>query len=203
VTPDQVSPPAIPERQAVPLFLYVALFFLLFCINALVARFVIFSFGIVPGVSALYAVVALMIVFTLWFGMYGAVAAYAGCLIGAGLLSGIPIDVSMYWSLADLWQVLIPLLAFRVFRADPSLRSMRDVRVLAVFGIVINNMAGALWGSVTLALGGIVSWEAVVSVFSGWLIGNFVVCIVLVPVFLYFGTPIIRDHELFVRNYWN
>jgi integral membrane sensor domain MASE1 len=187
----------------VPFFLRIALFFLLVGSNVLVAKYVVFSFSIAPGVSFFYTVVALMIVTTLWFGMYGAVAAYAGCYIGAGILSGLPPDVSLYWSLADFWQVLIPLIAFRVLKADPSLRSTRDLVILVVFGIILNNVAGALWGSVTLALPGTIPWGEVPSVFSGWLIGNLVVCIVLVPLALYFLTPMIREHQLFIRHYWS
>ena len=189
--------------QNVPFFLRIALFFLLVCSNVLVAKYVIISFSIAPGVSFFYTVVALMIVTTLWFGMYGAVAAYAGCYTGAGILSGLPPDVSLYWSLADFWQVLIPLISFRVLKADPSLRSTRDLGIPVVFGIILDNVAGALWGSVTLALPGTIPWGEVPSVFSGWLIGNLVVCIVLVPLALYFLTPMIRKHQLFIRHYWS
>jgi hypothetical protein len=191
------------ERGKVPFYLRIVLFFLLVCCNVLVAKYVVFSFSIAPGVSLFYAVVALMIVTTLWFGMYGALAAYAGCYIGAGILSGLPPDVSLYWSLADFWQVLIPLVAFRVLKADPSLRSTRDLGILVVFGIILNNVAGALWGSVTLAAPGIIPWAEVPSVFFGWLIGNIVVCIVLVPLALYFLTPMVREHQLFIRHYWD
>jgi integral membrane sensor domain MASE1 len=190
-------------RQKVPFAYRIALFILLVCCNVLVAKYVVFSFSIAPGVSFFYTVVALMIVTTLWFGMYGALAAYAGCYIGAGILSGLPPDVSLYWSLADFWQVIIPLIAFRVLKADPSLRSIRDLGILVVFGIIINNIAGALWGSATLALSGSIPWAEVPSVFYGWLIGNLVVCIVLGPLSLYFITPIIREHQLFVREYWS
>jgi integral membrane sensor domain MASE1 len=190
-------------HQKVPFLLRIALFFLLVGSNVLVAKYVIFSYSIAPGVSFFYTVVALMIVTTLWFGMYGAMAAYAGCYIGAGILSGLPPDVSLYWSLADFWQVLIPLLAFKVLKADPSLRSARDLGILVVFGIILNNVAGALWGSVTLALPGTIPWGEVPSVFFGWLIGNIVVCIVLVPLALYFLTPMVRDHQLFIRNLWS
>jgi hypothetical protein len=37
---------------------------------------------------------------------------------------------------------------------------------------------------------------------SGWL-GNCIVCLILVPAILYIFTPIVRTHELFVRDYWN
>jgi hypothetical protein len=189
-------------RRTVPVYLRIALFFLLVISNVLVAKYVVVSFSIAPGVSFFYTVVALMIVTTLWFGMYGAVAAYAGCYIGAGILSGIPPDVSLYWSLADFWQVIIPLIAFKVLKADPSLRSTRDFGILVVFGIIVNNIAGALWGSVSLAVPGIIAWAEVPSVFFGWLIGNIVVCIVLVPLALYFLTPSLKNHYLFVHRYW-
>jgi integral membrane sensor domain MASE1 len=190
-------------RREVPFYLRIALFFLLVCSNVLVAKYAVFSFSIAPGVSFFYTVVALMIVTTLWFGMYGAVAAYAGCYIGAGILSGVPPDVSLYWSLADFWQVIIPLVAFRVLKADPSLRSIRDLGILVVFGIILNNIAGALWGSATLALAGTIPWGEVPLVFYGWLIGNIIVCITLVPLGLYFITPTIREHKLFIRHYWS
>jgi hypothetical protein len=193
----------VPLRGTVPVYLRIALFFLLVISNVLVAKYVVFSFSIAPGVSFFYTVVALMIVTTLWFGMYGAIAAYAGCYIGAGILSGLPPDVSLYWSLADFWQVIIPLIAFRVLKADPSLRSTRDFGILVVFGILLNNVAGALWGSVALAIPGIIAWAEVPSVFFGWLVGNIVVCIALVPLALYFLTPSIKNHYLFVHHYWD
>ena len=201
MTQDHVLPDRT-EHQNVPFFLHVALLFLLVCINALVAKFVVFSFTIAPGVSFFYLVVAMMIVTTLWFGMYGAVAAYTGCFIGAGILSGLPPGLSLYWSLADFWQVLIPLLAFRVLKADPSLRSARDLGILVVFGIILNNLAGAFWGSATLALSGTIAWGDISPVFSGWLIGNLLVCTALVPLALKLLTPMIREHELFIRHYW-
>jgi len=191
------------RSEEVPFFLRIALFILLVCCNVLVAKYVVFSYSIAPGVSFFYTVVALMIVTTLWFGMYGALAAYAGCYIGAGILSGVPPDVSLYWSLADFWQVIIPLVAFRVLKADPSLRTLRDLGILVVFGIILNNIAGALWGSATLALSGSIPWAEVPSVFYGWLIGNIIVCITLVPLGLYFITPNIREHKLFIRHYWS
>ncbi len=48
-----------------------------------------------------------MIAFTLWFGAWGAVAAYVGCVIGAGIPEGLLLSVNLCRSLADLWQVWI------------------------------------------------------------------------------------------------
>jgi hypothetical protein len=198
-----VRPPGGKDSgRAVPWYLHAALFFLLVCINTLVARFAVFSFPYAPGASSLYIVVALMIVFTLWFGMYGALAAYAGCYLGAGILSGIPPDVALYWSLADLWQVLIPLVAFRVLKADPALGGWRDLGVLLLTCVVVNNLIGAIWGSATLAIGGVIPWSSVSGAGIGWLAGNVLVSLVLVPPLLRFGTPRLQLHELYIRRYW-
>jgi len=52
-------------RRKVPFSLHIALFFLLVRRNMLVAKYVVFSCSIAPGVSLFSTVVALMIVTTL------------------------------------------------------------------------------------------------------------------------------------------
>ncbi len=180
-----------------PFILYLSLFFLLVCINALAAKYFVFSYPIVPGVSSFYLVVACMIAFALWFGMWGVLAAYVGCVIGAGVLSGLPIEVALYWSVADLWQAWIPYVAFRYFHADPALRTWHDFRAYLIFGVILNNVAGAVWGSYTLVYGGIIDPEQVSMVLTGWLLGNVVVCVLLTPLLLVFITPWIKTHELY------
>lgn len=191
------------ETADVPIFLRVALLFLLICLDALIAKFVVFSFAAGPGTSLLYLVVAVMIVTTLWFGYWGAIAAYAGCWIGAGVLSGLSPTSSLIWSVADLLQVIIPLLAFRLLGGDVSLRTRRDITILVVFGIVLNNLAGAIWGTLSLVPAGLVDSQNLFPLFSVWFIGNIIASAVIVPVVLRFGTPIIREHELFVKRYWS
>ena len=189
-------------QRGAPLPLYIALFFLLICINSLVAKFAVFSFQLAPGVSSFYLVVACMIIFTLWFGLWGAGAAYIGCFIGAGILSDIPAEVALYWSFADLWQVLILLLAYRLFRADPGISTKRDLFILVFFGFLLNNIVGAGWGSLTLALGGVIPGDAILPTMLGWWLGNCTISLIIVPPVLYLITPLIREHELFVHRYW-
>ena len=197
------SPSSGTFRAGAPLPLSLALFFLLICVNSLVAKFVVFTFQLAPGVSSFYIVVACMIVFTLWFGLWGAGAAYIGCFIGAGLLSDIPAGVALYWSLADLWEVLIPFVVFRVMHADPGIATWRDLIILIVSGCLLNNIVGAVWGASTLALGGEIPGDALVSTMAGWMLVNWIVCLIIVPPVLYLITPYIREHELFVTRYWN
>ncbi|HUT39183.1 MAG TPA: hypothetical protein VMW77_07775 [Methanoregula sp.] len=71
---------------------FVILTLVLIVVNTLIARFCVIALaGRAAGVSTLFFAVAFMILFTLLFGAYGAIAACAGTLIGSGLLSGDPV----------------------------------------------------------------------------------------------------------------
>ena len=172
-------------------------------VNALLARFGLIARPIGPGSSGLYFAVAFMIAFALWFGGWGVLAAYLGGIIGAGWVGGIPLGVNLYWSLADVWQVLIPLAAFKAFDADVGLRTRRDFLIFLCFGWLLNNAVGAGWGATMLAVGGLVSsWNDVPGIFSGWLIGNLIVTILITPLLLRFLTPHIRNAGVYVKGYW-
>ncbi len=184
-----------------PTYSFLILMIGLIIINTLLARFAVlaFPFDKVLGVSSFYIAIAFMILFTLWFGGYGAIAAYAGCFIGSGVLGGIPLHVNWYWSLSGLWQVLIPLVAFRLLHVDPTLDKRRDMIIFVIFGLIINNAFGALWGTVTLAIDS----GQVMPAFIAWFIGNVIVTALIVPLALRHGTPHIRKTKVFVRNYWD
>jgi hypothetical protein len=190
-----------------PTYSFVILTLVLIVVNTLIARLSVIALpGGVGGVSTLYVAVAFMILFTLWFGAYGAIAAYAGTLIGSGLLStnqAIPADVAIYWAIAGLLQVLIPLVAFRAFNVDLTLANRRDWTLLLLFGVLINNIVGAAWGASTLAFGKVIAANQTGSVFTLWLIGNIIVTIIIVPIALRYLTPKVQKSKLFVRNYWD
>jgi hypothetical protein len=188
-----------------PTYSFVILTLVLIVVNTIIARFSVIALpGGVAGVSTLYFAVAIMILLTLWFGAYGAIAAYAGTLIGSGLLNpAIPPVVAIYWSIAGLLQVLIPLVAFRTFKGDLALENRRDWTLLLLFGVLINNIAGAAWGAWTLAFGNVIAASQIGSVFTLWLIGNIIVTIIIVPLALRHLTPKIRKSKLFVKYYWD
>jgi hypothetical protein len=183
-------------------YTYLIILIITTIINSLLSRFAVITWQIAPGVSGLYFAVAFMIAFALWFGVWGAIAAYIGCFIGAGMSTGLPPDVNAYWSLADLWQVLIPLIAFRTLGADAVLKTKRDFLIFLIFGMVLNNLAGAGWGASTLALGGIISWNNAPDIFASWLIGDLIVTIAITPLLLRYITPHIKKSGIFVINYW-
>jgi len=197
------------KKAREPTYSFVILTLVLIAVNTILARLSIITLplalpGGASGVSVIYFAVAFMIIFTLWFGMYGAIAAYVGTLIGSGLMSPtIPPAVAVYWSIAGLLSVLIPLVAFRTFDADLSLENRRDWTILILFGVLINNIIGAIWGTYTLALGGVIMPSDTGSVFSAWLLGNIIVSIIIVPIVLSRMSGRARKSKLFVKGYWD
>jgi integral membrane sensor domain MASE1 len=157
------------------------------------------------GVSLIYIAVAFMILFTLWFGLYGAIAAYIGSLLG-GILSTDSLlqhpEIAVIWAVAGLLEVLIPLVAVRKFDVNLTLQSRRDWTIVILFAVLINNLVGAAWGVFTLTL----LPESTInfaSAFSTWLVGNIIVSIILVPLALRLLTEKVTKSRLFVRKYWD
>ncbi len=188
-----------------PTYSFLLLTIALIIINTLIARYLAIPspFGSI-WIPTIYPAVALMILFTLWFGAYGAIAAYVGGFIGAGILTGIvPPEVAVYWALADLWQVLIPLVAFRMLRINLDLSTRRDQVNIILFAVLINNAFGAAWGAVTLAIGNVIEWVDVSSVFTSWFAANVILTTLILLPALFYLTPKVMKSKLFVKEYWN
>jgi integral membrane sensor domain MASE1 len=144
-----------------------------------------------------------MILFTLWFGAYGAIAAYVGTLL-AGILTTESLlqhpEIAIIWAVAGLLQVIIPLVAVRMFEVDLTLKNRRDWTIILLFAVLINNIVGAAWGAYTLSLLGPLN---IAGAFSTWLAGNIIITIMIVPLALRFFTEKISRSKLFVRKYWD
>ncbi|WP_342304831.1 MASE1 domain-containing protein [Methanolobus sp. ZRKC5] len=183
---------------------YLNIFLFLVLVNSLLSRFALINSPIspAPGVSSMYFAVAFMIIFALWYGIWGAFSAYLGCMIGAGILADMPFSVNVIWSLADLWQVLIPLAAFAYFKVNIRMRTKKDIAVFVIFACLLNNLVGALWGAFMLAFNGIIQWTEFFVTFEGWFIGNLVTTLIIVPLLLRFVTPYVQQTKSYVRGYW-
>ncbi len=187
-----------------PTYSFVILTFALIFADTLLAwisvRFIPAGTG---GVSLVYLAVAFMILSTLWFGVYGAIAAYVGTLL-AGVLTSESLlqhpEIALVWAAAGLVQVLIPLAAVRVLDVDLALQKTRDWTILLFFGVLINNIAGAAWGAFTLSLLGPVN---VAGIFTTWLVGNIIITLLIVPLALRLFTERVSRSKLFVKKYWD
>lgn len=187
-----------------PTYSFVILTFVLILINTALAWF---SVKFIPagtgGITLVYIAVAFMILFTLWFGAYGAIAAYVGTLL-AGILTTESLlqhpEIAIIWAVAGLLQVLIPLVAIRMFEADLTLKNRRDWTIILLFAVLINNIVGAAWGAYTLSFLGPLN---IAGAFSTWLVGNIVITLLIVPLALRFFTEKASRSKLFVRKYWD
>jgi len=97
------------DKKSTSLFSYLAIFAVLIPLNTLLVAYGEIPYSNAPGGGGLYTAATFMIAFALWFGGWGVLATYTGCFSAAGMLMGLPAEVNLYWSLADLWQALIPL----------------------------------------------------------------------------------------------
>ncbi|NPE27922.1 hypothetical protein HNV12_08100 [Methanococcoides sp. SA1] len=192
------------QRNIESASMYLNIFLFVTLVNSLLSRFAVLNFSLNPaaGVSSMYFAVAFMIVFALWYGMWGALAAYLGCIVGAGILADMPITLNIIWSLADLWQVMIPLAAFTYFKVNIRLKTRRDVVYLLIFGVFLNNLVGAFWGNYMLYINGIVPYEEIFLTFKHWFAGNIIATILIVPFLLRYVTPYIQQTESYVEGYW-
>lgn len=193
------------KHENEPTYSFVILTFILILIDTLLAWLSVTVFPTVAGgvISWVFIAVAFMLLFTLWFGCYGAIAAYVGTLAGSGLLVSDSLvhnpHIAIIWAVAGLLQVLIPLVAVRSFQVDLTMKNPRDYTYILLFGVIINNLVGAAWAVWTLSLVETVSFT---SAFMVWFIGNAAVCILIVPLFLKLFTEKVQKNRLFVRNYW-
>jgi len=158
--------------------------------------------GIV-SVSALFVAIGFGIPFAIWFGGWGLVIGYIGSFIGAGILAGTPVLLTIPFALVDCIQFGIPLVAYRLLAPRFGLHPLgKDVYTLkgfaffAVFAAIIPNGLGALYGISILYLGGLVPPDAFGAAVSAWWIGNMVVTIIIAPILLRVLTPVIERYGL-------
>jgi hypothetical protein len=192
------------RQKQEPTYSFVLLTLVLTLINAALAWFsVTFITTGTGGVALVYLAIVTMILSTLWFGAYGAIAAYVGTLLG-GMLSTPALmqhpEIAVIWAVAGLLQVLIPLVAVRMFEVDLTLAGRRDWTIIILFAVLLNNLVGAAWGAITLSR--IVPLN-IVSVFSSWLVSNIIITLICVPVTLRFLTEKVSRSKLFVKEYWD
>jgi integral membrane sensor domain MASE1 len=158
--------------------------------------------GIV-GVSSLFIAIGFGIPFAIWFGAWGLLIGYLGTFIGPGLLGGTPLLVAIPFSFVDWFQLGIPMLAYRGlanrFGVDPmgkDVYTARGIIFFVVFGVILPNAAGALYGITILSVGGLVPPEAFWPGVIGWWVGNMIVSIIIAPILLRGLSPVVERYGL-------
>jgi integral membrane sensor domain MASE1 len=155
--------------------------------------------GGIPGVSALFVAIGFGIPFAIWFGGWGLLIGYIGTFLGAGILGGTPLLLAIPFAFADWVQFGIPLVVYRLLAPRLGLHPLgkdiytaRGFVFFAVFGVVVPNGLGALYGITVLYLGNLVPRQAFWPGVLGWWLGNVIVSVVIAPVLLRVVTPVIE-----------
>ncbi len=97
--------------------------------------------GAFPGVSGLYLAAAIYVPLSLWLGIWGCAAGYFSCVI-LGFVST-PFGIwSFVWATADFVEGLIPLVAFRAFKANVDLGAelKRPKELYMLLGVLVVNL---------------------------------------------------------------
>ena len=107
-----------------------------------------------PGVSGLYVAAAVYVPVALWFGTWGALAGYVSCVL-LGLHLGMPWLFVLWWSLADFYEGLLPLAAFRLFNVDPELNFEHRGTANVVLALLVVDLIVAALCVASPAVGGL------------------------------------------------
>ena len=68
--------------------------------------------------------------------------------------------------------------------------------------MLLNNAAGALWGTGALYLSDLITGAAAPSIAINWFAGNVLVSLLIAPLLLHLLTPYVRKSDLYVGGTW-
>jgi integral membrane sensor domain MASE1 len=154
-------------------------------------------------VTAFWPAQAIQSVGSIWYGMWGGIASFVFPMISNAISGSAPLPVSLAYIPGNLLQGMMAGIAFRMFQADPRLRTKRDWMIFIVFGVLLCNAIGAAWGSTVLRVFGLISPASHVTVFFGWMFGNSVPSFVLGALLLKFLSPLVIQTKTFCKKYWS
>ncbi len=155
------------------------------------------------AIASLWPSSAFQVVFSIWFGLFGAIAGTIGPMLGNGIIGGSPfvylIGNAIQSCLAGLW--------FRHRRLDPQLRSRRDWVGLILVGCIVGNGLGAIAGVSENAIrhaiaGDTHSWTHYGAQFLRWFLGNTIPSLILAPAMLKTGSAIVTRGPFFCQRFW-
>ena len=153
------------------------------------------------AIVSFWPAAAFQVVFSIWFGVYGALAGIIGPMLGNALVGGSP----FLFIPANIIQCCLAGLWFRRMKLDPRLRSKSDWIGLIVVGCVVGNGLGALVGVTESYLRSVAVGEAAydwTGMFLRWFSGNTVPCVILAPLLMKAASPMMVRDPAFCQSFW-
>jgi len=151
------------------------------------------------GISLFYFVYAFMLIFSMWWGIWGIVGSFIAAIVGSGLLIGMGVIPAIIYSFGNLVPYALAFIVYRGFLSkigiDPLFRDLTASEIqgykthrAAAWGwfILINLVIGALL-STQLGVGaeymlGLVPAEAYWFWWWGWYVSAVLATAILVPI---------------------
>jgi hypothetical protein len=166
-------------------------------VTAVLSSFVTF----VPGISFFYIPLMLEQPFGGWFGVWGVIGSYLGGFLYQPFY-GIPILYGAVIGLTDALPAVFGLIAFKMFKADPSLRKVKDWVIAVVFCYLINGPVVSILYNLTLVPLGWYTVEYAIG--EGFLITMSVNWVVQAPQFIILLalSPFIKKTPLYIEGWY-
>jgi hypothetical protein len=153
-------------------------------------------------VSAFWPGQAIQAVGSVWYGMWGGVAAFVFPVISNAMSGSAPLPVSLAYIPGNFVQGIAAGWVFRQYKLDPSLKTWKDWAGFTLIGILAANAFGALWGTSVLRVFGLITPDAQFIAWAGWFMGNSVASWVLGVLLLKFISPLVVKTKAFCKGYW-
>jgi hypothetical protein len=154
----------------------------------------------IPGGSGFWIPAGFYFAFTLWFGIWGAIGAHIATTIAMGYFLGYTLVVWADGGIGDFLGPLVILIIFRSLKADPELKTPRDMRIW-IIGVVIANIIVAAWVHSINALFGVIPWEYWPVGFIAYLIGDTAAVLIISTPLLKTLTKHVKQTPAYVEGY--
>jgi len=157
----------------------------------------------IPGVSSFFIAIGFGVPFAMWFGGWGLVIGFIGTSVGAGILAGLPLPISLAFGVGDiilfgsllfLYRALAP--RFGVSPIGKDVFTRKGFIFFFIIGANIPHMLGGLYGVGLLYLTGFVPGDAFWITLFGFWIGNVIVVTLISPVMLRLLGPVVERFGL-------
>jgi hypothetical protein len=157
------------------------------------------GFSVSMVIVSLNIAVSLYVVGGIWFGVWGILGACIGMIIGNSI-GGMPISIVLLFQICTVFEVFLPMLAFRYFKCDPRARDVKSIVVFVLFGALVNSLIGSFWSAWYVLLGQTAPKFWLVAVFPGWFGGEAIGRTIIGLIALWVLSPFIMRFRGYVPN---
>ena len=157
------------------------------------------GFSISAVIVSLNIAVALYPVSGLWFGIWGVIGSCIGMIIG-NLIGGMPLSIVLLFQICTVYEIAVPMWAFRKFKCDPRCRDIKSIVVFLIFGAIINSAVSSLWSGWYVILGQQAPDMWLYAVLPGWVASSLIGRAILGTICLIVLTPFIQKFRGYVPN---